>query len=147
MWDHNLDPFGRPMKKSNAGDSVADEDMQYLLQIMDSPITIHRAFVEVTGSLNAAAILSDLAVQSDRSRIAGDWHFADKDDWSHRLGLSYKEQLSARKLLEGKGLLETHREGIPPRTFVRVRWLAIDRAIRKHAEQAAIAARHRPTLN
>ena len=118
-WDFALDPYGRQYTANADTDAVAQRDQaneHYLLRVLDAPITIHRAFVELAGSLNAAAILSDLAAQSDLTELAGDWVYIDAEEWRSRLGLSYKEQLTARRLLERKGFLETMRIGMPPRT-------------------------------
>lgn len=121
-WDFALDPYGRQYTANADTDAVAQRDQaneHYLLRVLDAPITIHRAFVELAGSLNAAAILSDLAAQSDLTELAGDWVYIDAEEWRSRLGLSYKEQLTARRLLERNGFLETMRIGMPPRTAVR----------------------------
>lgn len=129
-WDFALDPYGRQYTANADTDAVAQRDQaneHYLLRVLDAPITIHRAFVELAGSLNAAAILSDLAAQSDLTELAGDWVYIDAEEWRSRLGLSYKEQLTARRLLERNGFLETMRIGMPPRTAVRVNWLVVDR--------------------
>ncbi|MFY3093629.1 hypothetical protein ACOTHT_18140 [Achromobacter xylosoxidans] len=141
-WDFALDPYGRRFAARAEVDTTAHRDQaneHYLLRVLDAPITIHRAFVELAGSLNAAAILSDLAGQSDLSELAGDWVYLDAEEWQARLGLSYKEQLTARKLLERKGFLETIRTGMPPRTAVRVNWMAVDRELRAQANHAAVA--------
>ncbi|MBQ2648129.1 MAG: hypothetical protein IJF82_12235 [Achromobacter sp.] len=148
-WDFALDPYGRQYTANADTDAVAQRDQaneHYLLRVLDAPITIHRAFVELAGSLNAAAILSDLAAQSDLTELAGDWVYIDAEEWRSRLGLSYKEQLTARRLLERKGFLETMRIGMPPRTAVRVNWLAVDRELRVQAANAALA-RPSPSLS
>ena len=148
-WDFALDPYGRQYTANADTDAVAQRDQaneHYLLRVLDAPITIHRAFVELAGSLNAAAILSDLAAQSDLTELAGDWVYIDAEEWRSRLGLSYKEQLTARRLLERKGFLETMRIGLPPRPAVRVNWLAVDRELRVQAANAALA-RPSPSLS
>ncbi len=148
-WDFALDPYGRQYTANADTDAVAQRDQaneHYLLRVLDAPITIHRAFVELAGSLNAAAILSDLAAQSDLTELAGDWVYIDAEEWRSRLGLSYKEQLTARRLLVRKGFLETWRIGRPPRTAVRVNWLAVDRELRVQAANAALA-RPSPSLS
>ncbi|AZS82056.1 hypothetical protein IPU70_21070 [Achromobacter sp. SD115] len=148
-WDFALDPYGRQYTANADTDAVAQRDQaneHYLLRVLDAPITIHRAFVELAGSLNAAAILSDLAAQSDLTELAGDWVYIDAEEWRSRLGLSYKEQLTARRLLERNGFLETMRIGMPPRTAVRVNWLVVDRELRVQAANAALA-RPSPSLS
>lgn len=148
-WDFALDPYGRQYTANTDTDAVPQRDQaneHYLLRVLDAPITIHRAFVELAGSLNAAAILSDLAAQSDLTELAGDWVYIDAEEWRSRLGLSYKEQLTARRLLERKGFLETMRIGMPPRTAVRVNWLAVDRELRVQAANAALS-RPSPSLS
>ena len=148
-WDFALDPYGRQYTANADTDDVAQRDQaneHYLLRVLDAPITIHRAFVELAGSLNAAAILSDLAAQSDLTELAGDWVYIDAEEWRSRLGLSYKEQLTARRLLERNGFLETMRIGMPPRTAVRVNWLVVDRELRVQAANAALA-RPSPSLS
>lgn len=137
----NLDPFSRPFSSASGGATeLPPENELYLLQVLDAPITIHRAFVDLTGSLNAAALLSDLAFQGDYSQIAGDWVVVDSSDWTRRIGLSYKEQLTARRMLVERGFLEIMRAGMPPVTYARVAWAAVEAALRAQSECAARVA-------
>jgi hypothetical protein len=91
-------------------------------------------FIEICGNLNAAAILTDLSYIEREDRPLDDWSEVPQDMWVQRLGLSRKEQVTARRLLVAKGFLEETRRGIPPRLFFRIRWLAINKAIRDAAK-------------
>ena len=146
MWNRNLAPDGSTLR-NGAADSEADVgialdpvDEEALLATLDAPVTIHRVFIEICGSLNAAAILTDLGYIEREDRERRDWLEVSQTDWEVRLGLSAKEQLTARKLLLARSFIEEMRTGMPPRLFFRIQWAAINRAMQK-AAAARVAAR------
>lgn len=68
-------------------------------------VVVPRAFIEYTGDLRAAVLLSQLLYWSDRSDDG--WFFKSYQDWWEEIGLTEKQVRSARKALEGMGVLET----------------------------------------
>lgn len=147
MWNRNLAPDGSQLRSATTADEATDIgialdpiDEEALLATLDAPVTIHRIFIEICGSLSAAAILTDLGYLEREDRDRRDWLEVSQSDWEARLGLSSKEQLNARKLLVARSFIEETRTGMPPRLFFRVQWASINRAMQK-AAAARVAAR------
>jgi len=147
MWNMHRAPDGSLLEpepiidQPNTPLTIIDPvEQEATLAAFDAPISIHRVFVEICGSLNAAAILTDLSYIEREDRPLDDWIEVPQDVWVQRLGLSRKEQVTARRLLLAKGYTEETRSGLPPRLFFRIRWLAINKAIRD-AAKARVAGR------
>jgi len=88
------------------------------LKIM-SPIAFQRIFVDWTGSVNSALMLSQLAYWTQR--IGWDrWIYKTTEEWQQELGLTLKEQQNARKLLREAGLLIEKRAGLPCRLYFKI---------------------------
>lgn len=83
------------------------------LEIFDRPISFHRIFIEWTGSVNAALMLSQLVFWSKRSKDFDGWIYKTAKEWEEEIGLTVDEQYSARKRLRKKGLVEEHLRGVP----------------------------------
>ena len=99
--------------------------------MFDTPITIHRSFVEVCGDLGAAALLTDLATLEHESNR--EWIEVPQRDWIQRLGLSRKQQATARRHLVARGLQDEQLIGVPPRLHFRIVWQALEAALREQA--------------
>ncbi|TAL87320.1 MAG: hypothetical protein EPN74_02025 [Rhodanobacter sp.] len=129
------------MQHASVMDPVAEAS---LLAALDAPITIHRVFVELCGNLNAAAVLTDLGYLAQDT--GDDWISVPQNDWAERLGLSPKEQVTARRLLKDRGFVEEVLTGMPPKLLFRVCWLTIDAAIKAQAK-AAVKTRPLPVYS
>lgn len=145
-YPYHLAPDGSRLPDTDAQhgsvmDPVAEAS---LLAALDAPITIHRVFVELCGNLNAAALLTDLGYLVQDS--GDDWLAVPQDEWAQRLGLSPKEQVTARRLLKERGFIEEVLTGMPPKLLFRVCWLAIDAAIKAQAS-ATVAGRPKPVFS
>ena len=106
-WDFALDPFGRQfVARAEAAPSPHRDQANehYLLRVLDAPITIHRAFVELAGSLNAAAILSDLAARGDLSELAGDWVYLDPARLAYTSWAVLQRAAHCQKVAGAKGI-------------------------------------------
>lgn len=79
-------------------------------QILDSagfkPIAYQPLYVSVTGSVNAALLLSQLVYWSDKGRHPEGWIYKTANDLTLETGLTREAQRTARKLLLEKGLIE-----------------------------------------
>ena len=82
-----------------------------LLEMMDRPIAFQRAFVVITGSTNAALMLSQIVYWAKRTKTG--WFYKTREQWMEETGLSRHEQESARKVLVSLKLIEERRAGIP----------------------------------
>jgi hypothetical protein len=72
----------------------------------DSVITVRKPFVEFTGSLEAAMMLSQLLYWTPRSKADG-WIAKTDDEWTEELCLTGYAIRKARKILEDMEVLET----------------------------------------
>lgn len=69
-------------------------------------LTIPRAFIKFTGSVDAALLLSQIIYWSDRNPD-GPWFFKSYKDWEDEIGLSKHKISRAIGILQGKGVLKT----------------------------------------
>lgn len=88
------------------------------LDLLDRPIAFHRVFVTITGSINAALMLSQAIYWSKRTRDRDGWFYKSAKEWEEETGLSRHMQDAARALLDG--VLETKLAGMPATVHFRV---------------------------
>jgi hypothetical protein len=139
IWDSTKAPDGSTLKGTTAAQAPFDldgEQQEYLLAMLDAPVTIHRAFIELCDNLNAAALLSDLSY-SEKEASVSDWISASTADVQNRVGLSPADQRAAQRLLVERGFIEEAKSSRPARLTIRIRWNAIDHALRKLAKRRA----------
>lgn len=91
-----------------------------LLELLDRPIAFHRCFVRITGSVNAALMLSQALYWSKRTSDSDGWFFKSQKDWEDETGLSDKAQLAARKHLKSRKLIDENLKGVPAVLYYRV---------------------------
>lgn len=134
---------------------MTDAEEYALLQLLDQPLMVHRAFIEVTGSLAAGAILGDLSDRCRAEHVVEDWVFVDAGDWRQRLGLSEAEQHAALALLRQRQFIQVRENpnassaqgGGAAITMMRIAWVSFERGVREHAEQAVqTREQQRPAL-
>jgi len=94
--------------------------MSNILQHLDRPIAFQRSFVTLTGSINAALMLSQAVYWHLRTDNKEGWFYKTQEQWEEETGLSRYEQESARKRLKELGFWEEKREGLPAKMFFRV---------------------------
>lgn len=87
--------------------------------MLDSPIAFHRCFVDITGSVNAALMLSQ-AVYWQRRNEEGKWWFQTREKWTDETGLTRDEQETARKKLLKLGFWKEELRGIPAKLYFQV---------------------------
>lgn len=76
-----------------------DNSGHLLLRMLDRPIAFHRIFVDITGSVTAAVMLSQAYYWSRRTKQPGNWFYKSAKEWTEETGLSRKEQETARRSL------------------------------------------------
>lgn len=91
-----------------------------LLELLDRPIAFQRCFVTLTGSINAALMLSQAVYWSNRTEDADGWFYKSRDEWTDETGLTHEQQESARKRLLGAGVWEERDDRLNHRVFFRV---------------------------
>lgn len=88
-------------------------------EILDRPIAFHRCFVNLTGSINAALMLSQ-AVYWQRKNEDGKWWFQTREKWTDETGLTRDEQETARKRLVKFDFWKEELRGIPAKLYFNV---------------------------
>lgn len=93
-------------------------------------ITVHRPFVEFTGTLEAAMMLSQLLYWTPRSTMEDGWIAKSDQDWKNELCLARYSSRSATKTLIDMGLIETKIKKFrgAPTTHYRVIWEKLEMA-------------------
>lgn len=96
----------------------------------DNVITVHRPFVEFTGTLEAAMMLSQLLYWTPRSTIPGGWIAKSDKDWNRELCLARHSCRLATQTLTEMGIIETMLKKFnnSPTTHYRVDWEALEKA-------------------
>lgn len=80
--------------------------------ILDRPIAFHRCFVTLTGSVNAALMLSQAVYWQKRNKDGG-WWFQTQGKWEDETGLSRREQDTARRDLRKSPFWNEELRGLP----------------------------------
>ena len=91
-----------------------------LLQLLDRPIAFHRCFVNLTGSVTAALMLSQALYWQQRAKSDDGWWFKTRDDWTEETGMTRREQEGARKKLRNLGILREDLRGVPATLWYKV---------------------------
>ena len=94
-------------------------------------IAFNRAYVALTGSVTAALMLSQAVYwQLRREEIPdGEWWWKTRDEWSDEIGLSRREQETARKSLRSFAWWQEEERGLPSRLWFRVDLVALEQAL------------------
>lgn len=99
---------------------------QMLYATLQKPISFHRIFVDLAGSVNAGLFLSVAFSWQPRDES---YFWKTQKDWEEETGLTRREQEGARKRLVGLGLISEERRGVPARMHFRVELDAIMNAV------------------
>ncbi|MGA7180675.1 MAG: hypothetical protein WBX11_13960 [Thiobacillaceae bacterium] len=109
-----------------------------MLEVFREPITFYPTYVEFTGSVTAALMLSYACYTSDRlnDEYPGfdGWFHKRQEDWSIETGLSRRELESSRQRLRELGLLEEKRVGAPPILLCRVDFTRLNELMNRQAQ-------------
>lgn len=87
--------------------------------ILDRPIAFHRCFVTLTGSVNAALMLSQAIYWQKRNQDEA-WWFQSREKWEDETGLSRDEQETARKKLRKLSFWKEDLRGVPAKLYYHV---------------------------
>lgn len=87
--------------------------------IFDRPVAFHRFMVDLTGSINAALMLSQAVYWQHRNED-GDWWFQSRDKWTAEIGLSRDEQETARRKLREHPFWHEELRGVPAKMYYKV---------------------------
>lgn len=67
-------------------------------------VFVHKIFIEMTGDLNAAAMLSQILYWSDKTKNPEGWFYKTTDEWQDEIGISYAQQRRAYKIIKPLGI-------------------------------------------
>lgn len=100
-----------------------------IFDLLDRPIAFHRPFVALTGSINAALMLSQAIYWAKRTRDPEGWFYKTQADWEDETGLTRAEQDGARKRLRALGFWHEERRGVPAQLHFRIDLAALEKAL------------------
>lgn len=87
--------------------------------LFDGFIVFYRCFVDLTGSVNAALMLSR-AVYWQRCNKDSSWWYQTQEKWQRETGLTRREQETARKALRKFSFWREEFQGLPRKLYYRV---------------------------
>ncbi|MEM5386408.1 hypothetical protein VSR68_22795 [Paraburkholderia phymatum] len=140
MYDMRLDPEGNLLPGKTWSDSpgLPPAESEFILSMLDVPVTIDRCFIEICGDLAAAAMLTELSTIESETGRRDAWLPVAPDEFGRRLALSHQQQRAARRLLRAKGVV-AHRSRktvkTPPIDEFRILWPAVMTLMRQKAEE------------
>lgn len=89
-----------------------------LIKLLDGPIAFQRCFVELTGSITGALLLSQAVYWQNRCKTDDGFWWKTQEQWTAETGMSRHELDSARKAC--KAFLISDRRGAPAKTWYKV---------------------------
>lgn len=92
---------------------------------LDRPIAYHRVFVDITGSVQAAIMLSQAVYWSQRTKDADGWFYKSMTEWQEETGLTRSEQETARKQLNKTTFWESKLKGVPATLNFKINFSAL----------------------
>lgn len=104
-------------------------------RLLDRPIAFHRCFVELTGSINAALMLSQAVYWSNRTSLEDGWFFKDHAEWTEETGLSRHEQVTAREKLKKTGFWQENLWGMPATVHFRIDEEGLESALQLYGKR------------
>lgn len=91
-----------------------------LAYLLKRPIAFHAVFVDITGSINAALMLSQAIYWQERAQREDGFWYKTQSEWAEETRMSRKEQEGARKKLRTTRLFEEKKMGVPAKIYYRV---------------------------
>jgi hypothetical protein len=89
-------------------------------------IAFRREFVTITGTINAALLLSQILYWSRRTTKPGKWFYKSSSDWMEETGLTRHQLNSARSQLVRLNIVSEIRRGIPATVNFRLNFDILD---------------------
>jgi len=82
--------------------------------LTDRPVAYHPILAKVLGGVKPALFISQLMYWTPRARDKNGWIFKSANEFEEELGMTRREQETARKILVAKGVLRHKVKGVPP---------------------------------
>ncbi|HKQ74618.1 MAG TPA: HNH endonuclease signature motif containing protein [Blastocatellia bacterium] len=109
-----------------------------VVDALDRPIAFHRCFVTITGSVNAALMLSQALYWSKRSKDPEGWFYKTTEDWTEETGMTRAEQEDSRRRLIAYGFISEVRKGMPARLHYKINSEAINLALTENTTKPLV---------
>ena len=127
----------------NTYSALTSETLHRITQlVMDNPVAYRRCFADIGGSALAGLLLSQFyywtGVVNRENKARRGWFYKSAEEIREETGLSTKEQITARKKLVAKGILEEVRKGIPAILWFRINPFNLNKAIAELLHQKDI---------
>lgn len=100
-----------------------------VLSLLARPVAFHPAFVKLTGSVDAAIMLSQAFYWLPRTTRGDGWFYKTRDQWQAETALSRSAQETARKHLRKCEFWQEERRGSPAQMFYRLDRQLLNRAL------------------
>lgn len=88
--------------------------------LLDRPIAFNPSFKKITGSTNAALLLSQAFYWTKRATLPDGWFYKTRDEWMEETGLTESELDGAREKCRTIGVIEEKLKGVPATVHYRV---------------------------
>lgn len=98
-----------------------------MVELLDRPVAFHRCFVDLTGDVKAALLLSQALYWQRRAKQKDGWWYHTREEWLHDTGLTRPELETARGKCKPYLLYELR--DIPAVTYYHVDEAALERAL------------------
>src|SRR5690349_3152094 len=105
------------------GSGMSDKVKKYtdaLDNLLDRPIAFNPSFKKITGSTNAALLLSQAFYWMKRTANKDGWFYKTREDWMDETGLTAEELDGARAKCRTTGVIEEKLAGVPATVHYRV---------------------------
>src|SRR4029077_880522 len=96
---------GRGGDQGLGGRAMSGPGFSDFLESCGRPVAYFPALAKALGSIKAAVFLAQLMYWAPRAKNPDGWVFKMAEEWETETGLTYEEQLGARKILEGLKLI------------------------------------------
>ena len=118
------------------------EDMSMVAEMLGPSVTYHRALVDIAGGVHAGLMLSRALylTRLQHRRQHDGWICNSAARWSEEIGLTRREQETARRDLARAGVWEEALRGMPPSLAGRVRLDRLLSLLTDRASQATLQA-------
>jgi hypothetical protein len=125
-----------------------EHEPELALLVSQPPIAFHRTFVDITHSALAALLLSAYLEQQENALSPDGWFEVNAAELEYRTGLSRREQITARKTLLDKQMIQERKCAFPARLEMRIDFDRVSHEIllaaRKRTQRSAAPASFSP---
>lgn len=104
-----------------------------LIKILDRPIAFHRVFVQLTGSVSSALLLSQAVFWQNRCQRDDGWWWKTAEEWEAETGMKRYEFEKAREACSK--FLSMKRAGIPCKLYWKVDEKALESSLQNVCKQ------------